>query len=517
MLTVATDPAPTRPTRELPLIIIGAGPVGVRLVEQLRQREYQRPVWLFGDEPHAPYNRIKLSSLLAGEIPLESIENPPFSPGNLRITQYIGYRITRIWPETRQITDAQQNTYDYHQLVMAVGSRPHIPHIPGVDLSGVFSFRDLKDTQALMARSARSRHCVVAGGGLLGIEAARALQRGHCQVTIIQQAPRIMDRQLDGPAAELLQLQLEAMGILVVVNAGIAEILGDPRVAGVRLRDGRTVQCDTVLLATGIRPNTELARISGIHISRGIQVNDHLETNQPGIFALGECVEHRGQTYGLVAPGHEQAAVLAERLGGGQASYQGSLQHSRLKVLDLPVFSAGEAIDPPPGVRQQTLSFHDQQRGLHRKLVLQQGRLIGALAVGECDETPRWHEALLQRRRISWLSRRRFLRRGQLWNQADNPVAAWPAQTLICQCKTINRGTLSQAMVQGCTSVEQLSAGTGAGSVCGSCRPLLAELVSSRAGQTEARHGARGLFVASLLASLLIALLLTHVASVNYF
>ena len=224
-----------------PLIIVGAGPVGVRCAQELLRRGYPGQVLLFGDEPWAPYDRVRLSALLAGEVDLDGITTPGVEG---RLSSHLGCRISHIEPLGKYVEDAQGRRFHYSRLILATGSRAHIPEVPGVDLSGVFVFRDLGDTVALLARTARSRHCVVVGGGLLGLEAARAMQRGHTQVTLVQQAPRLMNRQLDEPAAELLLRQVRELGIEVLLGAGLGGVLGAGRVSGVRLRDGRELACE---------------------------------------------------------------------------------------------------------------------------------------------------------------------------------------------------------------------------------------------------------------------------------
>lgn len=468
--------SPTCQTDE-PLVIVGSGPVGVRLVEELIRRGFSAPIILFGEEPWLPYNRVKLSSLLAGEISLEHIQHSPAIPPNSRLIQHLACPITAINTSARTVTDVTGAVHGFSRLVLAVGSRAHVPAIAGLDLAGVYRFRDLGDTASLLARTARSRHIVVAGGGLLGVEGARALLRAGSKVTIVQRPEHLMDRQLDAHAAGILQRRLEAQGIEVITGQGIATVLGDAHVAAVRLRQGDLIACDTVLFATGIRPNIELAIAARLTTRLGIRVDDQLQTSHPDVFAIGECAEHRGQVYGLVLPGYEQAAVLADRLTGGSAQYFGSISVTQLKVLEQPVFSCGEVVELPRRFRQSLLHWEDRDKGSYRKIVLHRGRLIGALAMGPCAENRRLQEAIQYRRRISLSSRLRFRLSGNLW--AANPlagVADWPEAAMVCQCMGINRGLLSAALPQ-CDSVAALSAATGAATVCGSCKPLLQELL----------------------------------------
>lgn len=485
---IASRASPVALPAVAPLIIVGAGPVGVRCALELLRRGYPEQILLFGDEPWAPYDRVRLSALLAGEVDLEAITTPGLEG---QLSRHLGCRISRIEPEAKYVEDAQGQCFPYSRLILATGSRAHIPEVPGVALPGVFVFRDLGDTVALLARTARSRHCVVVGGGLLGLEAARAMQRGHTQVTLVQQAPRLMNRQLDESAAELLRHRVQDLGIEVLLGAGLGAVLGADRVSGVRLRDGRELACDTVLLATGIHPNIELALAAQLRVGRGIVVDDQLLTSRADIHAIGECAEHRGLTYGLVAPGFEQAAVLAARLTGEAAHYRGSLQATQLKVAGLPVFSAGEVVEPLGRIRQREYRYADAQGG-YRKLLVHRGRLLGALAVGECAESRRWLDALQQGRRIGPSMLWRFRREGRLWSAASEQVGQWPATTVVCQCMGVERGRLSACIAAGATDIAALGEQCGAGTVCGGCKPLLQNLLGDSAPR-QAERGAAGL------------------------
>lgn len=497
---------------EAPLIIVGAGPVGVRLVKDLLARNFRRPIVMFGDEPWQPYNRVQLSSLLAGEVHIDRIGNPVEFPGreaaasaHADVLQHLGCRIAAIDPASHTVTDTFGTRYDYYKLVLATGSSAHIPNVTGTDKSGVFTLRNLRDTEALMARTARSRHVVVIGGGLLGLEAARALQRRSAQVTVVQQGTRLMNRQLDDEAAALLNRRVEGLGITTRFSAGLAEILGGDRVSGVRLRDGQLLECDTVLLATGVRPNIELARNAWIKVASGVVVDETLRTSQPDIYAIGECAEFGGRTYGVVAPGYEQSAVLADRLCGGTAAYGGSIDAAHLKVVGEAVFSVGEVVDLPSRALQREWIWRDRQGGRYRKLVTHRGRLLGALSVGESDENPRLLEAVKNNRKLRWWELLRFYRFGHCWGDASAQVALWPATTVVCQCTGVNRGQLSLCVQNGCSSVAALRQATGASSVCGSCAPLLQNLIGD-AAEREPAAGAGALWT---LALVVCALLLT--------
>lgn len=459
-----------------PLIIIGSGPVGLRLAQEILSREPMAAVSVFGNEPYSPYNRVQLSSVLAGDVARNSIDlvmpNPQQHP-NFSFTICAIHTIDR---SKQQLTDALGNIHRYGKLVIATGSRAFVPNIPGIDLKGVYTFRSLKDTDHLYARISSSRHVVVVGGGLLGIEAARALQRFNTKVTLIQQGSRLMNRQLDDEAAAQLLTDIKALSIDVIVESGVRVVHGDSRVDAVTTRNGDHIPCDTVVFCTGISPNIELARAAYLRVNQGIVVDDGLQTSDPDIFAIGECCEHRGQSYGLVSPGLEQAAVLADILTGGSAQYQGSQQLARLKVLGNAVVSMGEVADFSRHGRQKQYIFRGDQH--YRKLVLHHGRLIGLVGIGEWPDLSRLQEIYQQKRRLYPWQLWFFHRTGKLWpGKTASDVNLWPKASIVCQCNNINQGTLVDAIDAGCNSFSQLSAQTGAATVCGSCKPLLQQLL----------------------------------------
>lgn len=486
---------------ETPVVIVGAGPVGVRAAVELSLAMPDTPVVLYGDEPWQPYNRVRLSSLLAGDADWADFTEGLALPAGVE-TRF-GCRVVAIDPAARQVRDASGRVQPYAALVLATGSRAHVPDIPGTGLAGVYTFRGLGDAEALQARLARCRRVVVIGGGLLGLETARALQRYRTEVVVVEHHPRLMANQLDAVAAARMRARVEAGGVETALDDGPAAILGDGRVAGVRLRSGREIACDTVVLAAGIRPEISLARDAGLVFQRGIVVDDRLLTSAADVYAVGECAQHRGQVYGLAAPGFEQAAVAARAIAGQPVRYRGSLSATRLKVARWPVFSMGEvgAWELP----DLAVAHAFEADGVYRKLVTRRGRLIGALALGEWEALPRVQEAVLHQRRVWPWQLARFGRTGEPWVKEAREVAAWPAETTVCNCTGVTRGQLSGAIAGGCASVSALTAKTGACGVCGSCRPLLEDLLGAAAPR-EAMPLARrvwGLAAAALALALL--------------
>jgi len=347
----------------------------------------------------------------------------------------------------------------------------------------------------------------VLGGGLLGLEAARGLQRYNTEVVVIEHASRLMAQQLDDEASDLLNEHLLSQGIRVVLGDSVKSVLGNEAIKGVSLRSGRSIECDTMVIAAGIHPNHELARNAGIPVGRGIRVNDQMQTSDPDIYAIGECAEHRDRVYGLVAPGLEQAGVAAHCISGKTSFYAGSQAATRLKVVGVSVFSAGRCGERDAISGLQSLKWRSCDSSCYRKLLLRRNRLVGVIAYGEWDETSRVQEAVQLERYLWPWQRRRFIRSGHLWEprQAAS-VKDWPAGSVVCQCTHVTRGTLSKAAAAGHCSVEALCDQTGASSVCGSCKPLLAELVDSQVIEPET--GSRTLVWTGLVSLLAAAVML---------
>ena len=501
-----------------PVVIVGAGPTGVRMAQELVRREPRQPIVIYGDEASEPYNRVRLSSFLTGELDWHALTRDTRLPQTGTLTTRFGCAVTAIDRESSCVLDSTGNRQRYDNLVLATGSRPYVPDIPGIELPGVYTFRDVRDAHQLLARRVRSRRTIVLGGGLLGLEAARAMQRFNTEVLVIEHFTRLMMRQLDAAAAIELLAHVRALGIEVVLGDGVRSIAGDTRVTGLQLRSDRTIACDTVLVATGIRPNVELARLAGIHIGRGIRVDDRMLTSDPRIYAIGECAEHRGRVYGFVAPGLEQAAVCAHHIAGGRTNYRGSHIAARLKVLDLPVFSMG------PVTEEDRLDLGREWRyreaGVYRKIVTWRGRLVGALALGPCPELGRLQEGVLRNRHLWPWQIWRFLRTGMPWVEIEQGnVCAWPATAAVCNCTGVTRGQLGAAIAAGCNSVEMLAARTGASTVCGSCRPLLGQLLGGGGERAPERGwrwllGAGGIALALAIA-LALVLLIPYAGSVE--
>src|SRR5882757_10865514 len=298
-----------------------------RLVDELAKVALGRyAIAVIGDEPRLAYNRVLLSSVLAGETASHEIELKPAAWWRDRgVTVKYGCRASEIDVGRGEVKVAGDESIEFSRLVLATGSTPLRLNVPGADLGGVYTFRDSRDVDLLLALAAQHKRAVVVGGGLLGLEAAYGLAKAGASVTLIHLMDRLMERQLDAPAAELLKTLVERKGIEVLLSANTARLHGETFVEGVELTDGRQIDADAVIFAAGIRPNVALAKDAGLPVNRGIVVDDHLQTAASDIFALGECAEHRGTCYGLVEPAYEQARVLAHHLAGGDDSYSGSV------------------------------------------------------------------------------------------------------------------------------------------------------------------------------------------------
>jgi nitrite reductase (NADH) large subunit len=367
-----------------------------RLVDELAKVALGRyAIAVIGDEPRLAYNRVLLSSVLAGETASHDIELRPAAWWRDRgVTLKYGCVATEIDVGRRELKIANEESIAFSRLVLATGSTPLRLNLPGADLAGVHTFRDSRDVDLLLTLAAQKKRVVVVGGGLLGLEAAYGLAKAGTPVTLVHLMDRLMERQLDAPAAELLKSLVERKGIRVMLGANTARVLGETRVEGIELTDGRPIDADAVIFAAGIRPNIALAQDAGIPVNRGIVVDDHLQTGAPDIFALGECAEHRGICYGLVEPAYEQARVLARFLAGGAAVYGGSVVATNLKVSGVSVFSAGDFVGADGS---ETIVLDDVRHGTYKKLVVSDGRLTGAVLIGDVGDAL-WYLELIRNR-----------------------------------------------------------------------------------------------------------------------
>ena len=476
------------------LVVIGNGMAAMRTVEELLKLAPDLyDITVFGEEPHPNYNRILLSQVLAGEQTVEQIVLKGRDwYAEHSITLITGSPVVKIDRRQRRVETADGHRADYDRLLVATGSRPFILPIPGNDLEGVLGFRDIADVEAMIAAAARYRHAVVIGGGLLGLEAANGLQRRGMQVSVVHIAPWLMERQLDEPAARLLQHSLEEKGLKFLLQRQTEALLAGEsgRVCAVRFKCGETIPADLVVMAVGIRPNTALAESAGLHCNRGIVVNDTLQTvTDPRIYAVGECVNHRGIAYGLVAPLFEQAKVCANHLAEyGIARYTGSMTSTKLKVTGIDLFSAGNFMG---GEGCEEIVFQDAGRGCYKKLVLKDNRLVGSVLYGDTLDGAWYFELMRDGTDVSAYRDRLMFGRQHLGDSGHpgghgdekTRVLSLPDTAEICGCNGVCKGEIVAAIREKkLFTLDEVRAHTKASSSCGSCTGLVETLLAATVG-----------------------------------
>ncbi|MDE2610306.1 MAG: nitrite reductase large subunit NirB [Burkholderiales bacterium] len=478
--------------RKMKLVMVGNGMAGVRAIEELlKLAPDMYEITVFGAEPHPNYNRILLSPVLAGEQTVEQIVLNPFEwYRDNGITLHAGKKVARIDRVRRQVSTDDGIVCDYDRLLLATGSDPFILPVPGRDLDGVLAYRDIADTQAMIDASSRYRSAVVIGGGLLGLEAANGLAARGMQVTVVHLAEWLLERQLDRTAGDLLRQSLEARGLHFKLGAQTAALLGTGsdgetgRVRAVRLTGGEEIPADLVVMAVGIRPNTALAEAAGIHCQRGIVVNDTMQTFDPRIYAVGECVSHRGIAYGLVAPLFEQARVCANHLAHfGIGRYTGSVTSTKLKVTGIDLFSAGDFMGSP-GAEEITLA--DPLGGVYKKLVVKDDKLIGACLYGDTVDSAWYFKLLREGRDIAEIRDTLMFGEANLGDAGHGGAerAMQMADTAeVCGCNGVCKGTIVQAIKQqGLFTLEDVRKHTKASASCGSCTGLVEQILMSTLG-----------------------------------
>lgn len=491
-------------SHELPVIIIGTGPVGIQFIKTALERMPSSRFMVFGNEPWEPYNRVKLSSFFAGLMQWDDLLASQKLPETEKITAFYNCAVISIDKQAKTVTDELGRVHGYKKLVIATGSRPFVPNIEGIHLKNIFTFRDLTDIEQLSARRVRSRKTIVVGGGVLGIEAARAMSRENTEVSIIDHLPTVMSNQLDEAAAEILQRHLLALNLKLYLGQAIHSFIGDDEVESVVLKDGTEIECDTVILTTGIQPNIDLALKAKLSIGQGIRVNDAMQTSDEHIYAIGECAQHREKTYGVVKPGYEQARVAAFILSGKKSNYVGSLTATQLKVIDVPAFSMGDNDEVSVVNNKKEWLYKNKEKNIYRRLVIKNRHVVGAVSIGEWDEQSRVQETILNKRFVWIWNKKRFEETGLLWvekNSAD--VTKWPASTVVCNCTGVTRGQLTGVIGSGVNTLADISHCTGASSVCGSCKPLVAQMLSADT-KVEAPKWHRNLLIFGVLSTLAI-------------
>ncbi|MEM8869241.1 MAG: nitrite reductase large subunit NirB [Pseudomonadota bacterium] len=466
------------------LVVIGAGMASGRALEHLLDANPELyDITLFGAEPRGNYNRIMLSPVLSGEKEYEDIVTHDADwYAAFGIKCRFGETVLGL-DRTRKVVITGKGETPYDRVLIATGSHPFIIPVPGKDLPGVITYRDLDDTNKMIAAAqTEGAKAVVIGGGLLGLEAAAGLHMRGMDVTVVHLMDHLMERQLDSAAGYLLQKELEGRGITVLCNANTAQIRGDGKVEAVLLKDGRMLEADLVVMAVGIRPNVDLAPKSGLGWDRGIQVDDAMRTQDPEVFAIGECVEHRGVCYGLVAPLYDMAKVAAANMLGHHDAFQGVETSTKLKVTGVDLFSAG---DFAQGDGREEIVYRDPAQGIYKRLVIQDNRIIGVVMYGDTADGGWFFAKLKAQEDISAERDTLIFGPSYAGGAALDPmaaVAALPDEAEICGCNGVSKGQIVAAIQGGATTLEAVKAKTKASTSCGTCTGLTEQVVAMTMG-----------------------------------
>ncbi|MBU2582880.1 MAG: nitrite reductase large subunit NirB [Alphaproteobacteria bacterium] len=475
------------------LVVVGNGMAPGRALERLFEMVPGAfDVTIFNAEPRTNYDRILLSPVLSGEKSYEEIviHGDAWYRQN-GVTLHKGRKVVKIDRASKTVIAEDGTQADYDKLLIATGSVPFVIPVPGNDLAGVLTYRDIDDVNAMLIAAEQGGHAVVIGGGLLGLEAAAGLKARGMEVTVIHLMPTLMERQLDAAAGQLLKRELESRGIKVVTEASTRQIaatdpcLGPPRVAAVELQDGTSIKADIVVMAVGIRPNAVLAKDAGLATGRGILVNDRMRTSDTDIYGVGECVEFEGNVYGLVAPLYEQASILARELAGAPgAGFVDKALATKLKVTGVDLFSAGDFAD---GDDREEIVLRDAARGVYRRLVLKDDKVIGAVMFGDTSDSG-WFFQLIKDS-VDIAGMRETLIFGPAYAGGGNAdpfaaVAALPDEAEICGCNGVCKGRIVSAITEkGLTSVDEVRTHTKASASCGTCTGLVEQLLTLSLGE----------------------------------
>lgn len=464
------------------LVVIGAGMASGRMLEHIFAAGGDFDVTLFNAEPRGNYNRLMLSPVLSGEKTYDQIVTHDADwYGAHGVDCRFGEPVVRI-DRANRVVYSKSGGVPYDALVLATGSAPFIIPVPGHKLPGVVTYRDLEDTNAMIAASAPGAKAVVIGGGLLGLEAAAGMAARGAEVTVIHLMGHLMERQLDPAAGYLLQKDLEARGIRVHCKGATKAILGTHRVEAVLLEDGTVYPADLVCMAVGIRPEVRLANDAHLDVARGITVDDQMRTSDPAIFALGECVEHDKQLFGLVAPLYDQAKVLAATLLGQAVAFQPVQTATKLKVTGVDLFSAGDFADAPG---REDIVFRDPGRGVYKRLILEGVQLLGAVMYGDTADGSWFFDLIKQGKDVSAMRDSLIFGPAFAGGASANPlaaVAALPPEAEICGCNGVCKGKIVDAIAGGATTLDMVRTSTKASASCGTCTGLVEQVMALTLG-----------------------------------
>ncbi|MFC7681878.1 nitrite reductase large subunit NirB [Paenibacillus sp. GCM10028914] len=461
------------------LVVIGNGMAGISTVEQIIKLGGAYDITVFGSEPHPNYNRIMLSYVLDGS---KTVDDIVLNDWNWykenNITLHVGTTVTKIDEENKVVVANNGLTVPYDRVIIATGSNPFILPVPGSDKEGVVGFRDIADCNQMLEAAKRYKKAAVIGGGLLGLEAAKGLVNLGMDVTVVHLMNDLMERQLDHNASSMLQAELESQGIKFAMGKQTEELLGDERVTGLRFKDGTELEAEFVVMAVGIKPNVEVAKASGITVNRGIVVDDYLRTSMHDVYAVGECDEHRGVCYGLVAPLFEQGMVLAKHLCGVETKpYEGSIVSTKLKISGVDVFSAGEFIEGP---EHTVIAAKDEWKKTYKKILLKDNVIVGAVLFGDVTESASLQKLIKQEAVMTDEIYSMVMGTGCCGGGAKkvNSVENMADDEIVCGCNGVTKKTIVDAVTnQGLTTVDEIKACTGATRSCGGCKPMVEEIL----------------------------------------
>lgn len=468
------------------LILVGNGMAGMRTIEELLKIAPEiYDITVFGAEPYGNYNRILLSPVLAGEKTVDDIMlNDEQWYVDKGIKLHKGKKIINVDRRNRQVVGEDGTTEDYDRLLLGTGSNPFIIPVPGNDLPGVISFRDVHDVDTMLDASKKHKHAIVIGGGLLGLEAANGLMQQGMQVTVVHLSETLMDRQMDQVAGGMLKKSLEDRGLHFLMATNTEAILGDERVKAIRFKGGMEVAADLVVMAAGIRPNIELAKKIGLYCEKGVVVNDTMQTYDPRIYAVGECAQHRGMAYGLVAPLFEQGKVCANHLAQmGIARYEGSITSTKLKVTGIDLFSAGDFIGDET---TDEIVMQDKTRGVYKKVVLKDNRIQGAVMYGDTVDGAWYFQLMRDKTNVSDIREHLMFGQAHLGDSGhggSNAAATMSDNMEVCGCNGVCKGDIVSAISKkGLFTLDDVRAHTKASSSCGSCTGLVEQILASTLG-----------------------------------
>jgi nitrite reductase (NADH) large subunit len=472
------------------LIVIGNGMAGMRTVEELLKLAPDRyDITVFGAEPHGNYNRIMLSPVLSGEKTIEEIMINDFTwyeKNNITLHCGAGKNVVKIDRKNRQVISEDGTTENYDRLLIATGATPFIIPLPGHELKGVIAFRDIADVETMLQTAKTKKNAIVIGGGLLGLEAANGLAKQGMNVTVVHNVDTLMNRQLDQPSAQLLRKSLEDKGLRFKTGTASKEILDDGagNVKSLVFADGEEVPADIIVMTAGIRPNIALAQSAGIHCDKGIVVNDTLQTFDPKIYAVGECIQHRGDLFGLVAPIWDQAKVCANHLAGfGIGIYKSLATSTKLKVTGIDLFSAG---DFQGDESSEDIVFQDPKKGIYKKVVLKDDKIVGAVMFGNTLDGAWYFQLMKDQTNVA------DFRDSLLFGQAHmgdsghaglNTAANLPDSAEVCGCNGVCKGDIVKAVTeQNLYTLDEVRSVTKASASCGSCTGLVEQILAATVG-----------------------------------